>query len=141
MEALGKSPGTRLFGRGVEALSADDGTPNVEDLQIDDGRLGAPVDGEEAKVELMEHTTHAQAVAVVSVRGDRVELDLPVRAPELTLRLTEVAIGEVRVDGVPLRRAATRSGFETGTYFEEEGSVLIAFDPAQRRCVVETGGE
>lgn len=82
----------------------------------------------------------ARQMAVVSVRGDRVELDLPVRAPDLT-RLTEVAIGEVRVDGVPLRRAATRSGFETGTYFEEEGSVLIAFDPAQRRCVVETGGE
>ena len=79
----------------------------------------------------------ARETAEVSVDGTRVQLDLPVRVPELTLRLTGVAeVRGVRVDGAPLRRAGTRAAFESGTWWPEDGAVLLAFDPAQRRVTV-----
>ncbi|HEU5318391.1 MAG TPA: hypothetical protein VFX49_19925 [Chloroflexota bacterium] len=69
-----------------------------------------------------------------------VKLDLPLRMPELTLRLTGLGAGRERrvcVDGRPLDRAASRAAFRSGTYVLEEDALLLAFDPAARRSVVE----
>jgi hypothetical protein len=75
-----------------------------------------------------------------SLDGCTIALDLPVRAPELTLRLTggvARAARDVRVDGRPLERAASRGAFRSGSYVPNGDGVLIAFDPTSRRAVVE----
>ena len=84
-------------------------------------------------------TTYACAreMAEVSVEGNTVRLDLPVRTPDLTLRLTGGEVRAVRVDGRPLARAPNRAAFRSGTFLAEDGEVLAAFDPDQRRVRVE----
>ena len=79
----------------------------------------------------------ARAMAEVSVEGNTVRLDLPVRTPDLTLRLTDGEVRSVRVDGRPLARASTRAAFKSGTCLMEDGAALAAFDPARRRVLVE----
>ncbi len=86
--------------------------------------------------------TVARAMATLRVAGDTVALDLPVQPRELTLRLTtEAEPRGVVVDGQPLRRAASKAQFESGTYLAEDGAVLAALDPAGRtvRVRVVTG--
>ena len=79
----------------------------------------------------------AREMGQVRVDGDAIVLDLPVRVPELTLRVHQPHIRGVRVDGRPLRRAGLRRDFEGGTYLVEGDTALIAFDPASRDCRVE----
>lgn len=70
-------------------------------------------------------------LAEVHVEGDTVRLNLPVQAPETTLRVRQASPAEVLVNGRPLRRVHTRASFTSGTWFVEEDteSVLAAFDP------------
>jgi len=77
----------------------------------------------------------AREMATITVAGDTLTLDLPVRVPELTLRIHGTARG-VWVDGAPLREATTRAGFATGTFYVEGVATLIAFDPTQRQVAV-----
>ena len=86
-----------------------------------------------------EITTYACAreMAEVSVEGHAVRLDLPVRTPELTLRLSGGDVRVVRVDGRPLARAPNRAAFRSGTFLLEDGAALAAFDPDRRRVLVE----
>ena len=61
-----------------------------------------------------------------------VTLDLPVRVPELTLRVRGPWAGALRavtVDGVPLARVATKAELRSGSYLVREDDALIAFDP------------
>ena len=62
-------------------------------------------------------TTYACAreMAEVTVEGNTVRLDLPVRTPDLTLRLTDGEVRSVRVDDRPLARASNRAAFRSGT--------------------------
>ena len=76
-------------------------------------------------------------MAEISVEGNTVRLDLPVRTPDLTLRLTGGEVRSVRVDGRPLARAPNRAAFRSGTYLLEDGAALAAFDPDRRRVRVE----
>ena len=62
-----------------------------------------------------------------------IHLDLPVRVPDFTLRLTDVDVREVSVDGKPLTRASTRTGFKSGTFFTEGNTTFVAFDPTERQ--------
>jgi len=79
----------------------------------------------------------AREMARWEVAGETITLDLPVRAPELTLRLPEVAARAVAVDGAPLRQVGTRAAFASGTFIVEDGATLLAFDPAARQARVE----
>jgi hypothetical protein len=66
-----------------------------------------------------------------------VTLELPVRSPELTLRVTGTpAVRSVSADGVPLERAASRREFRSGTFFSEGETLLLAYDPARRQSAV-----
>ena len=78
----------------------------------------------------------ARELAQVSVQGDEIALDLPVRVPELTLRIAGVEPRAVSVDGMPLKRVESRAAFESGTYYVEEDAFLMAFDPADRATKV-----
>ena len=84
-----------------------------------------------------------RALAQVDVSADEgrvaITLDLPIRVPEMTLRLNGVrGVRAARADGRQLERAAEKSRLQTGTYLETgDGNVLVAFDPTQRRGVVE----
>ncbi|HET7768979.1 MAG TPA: hypothetical protein VFN74_09380 [Chloroflexota bacterium] len=87
-----------------------------------------------------------RALAAVSSgtydEGVEVILDLPVRAPELTLRLSGVgAVRSVTADGHPLARAETRRHFHSGTYLLESEGLLLSYDPQARssRISVELG--
>ncbi len=86
-----------------------------------------------------EITTYAcmREMAECTVNGSQIVLDLPVRAPELTLRLRDAAISGLTVNGVPLRRVTQRSAFESGTFLAENGITLAAFDPPAQHTVVE----
>jgi hypothetical protein len=75
----------------------------------------------------------ARAMAEVRVTDHTIQLDLPVQVPALTLRLTDVQVRAISVDGVPLARAGTRVAFQGGTYYPEGPVTWVAFDPAQRQ--------
>ena len=81
----------------------------------------------------------AREMAAMEVGENRIDLSLPVRVPELTLRVFGVEVTDIRVDGAPLRRAAARSSFESGTYLPEGDALLVAFDPTGSRCTIELG--
>lgn len=85
-----------------------------------------------------EITTYACAREMAELRaGDRtLTLDLPVRVPELTLRLTGVEPRGVAVDGVPLRQVQTRAAFADGTFLREGDATLVAFTPDRRETVL-----
>ena len=68
-------------------------------------------------------------MADLEVDGFTIRLDLPVRVPEFTLRLTGVDAKGISVDGRPLARASNRGAFESGTFLSEGSVSLLAFDP------------
>ena len=78
----------------------------------------------------------AREMAEIVVSGNTVQLDLPVRVPEFTLRLKGVNVRGVSVDKQPLSRADTRRAFKSGTFFTEGDATFVAFDPASRQMTV-----
>lgn len=65
--------------------------------------------------------------------GLDITLDLPIRAPELTLRIDGARpIRSVSADGVPLERATTHRQLRSGTYLLADDTLLVACDPARR---------
>jgi hypothetical protein len=74
--------------------------------------------------------------AASSLDGHTIQLDLPVRVPDFTLRLTDVDVREVTVDGKPLAQASTRASFKSGTFFTEGNVTFVAFDPKERQTTV-----
>ena len=82
----------------------------------------------------------AREMAELGVEGSVVKLDLPACVPELTLRLKEVGISDIAVDGKPLQRVDRRIDFESGTFLVENGSTLVAFDPVLRDTRIEVTG-
>ncbi len=79
----------------------------------------------------------AREMAEVTVQGHTIALDLPVRVPELTIRITGADVRGISVDGKALTRAASRAGFEVGTFLIEDNVTFAAFDPAQRCTSIE----
>ncbi|MBM3238820.1 hypothetical protein FJZ31_21225 [Candidatus Poribacteria bacterium] len=75
--------------------------------------------------------------AASSLDGHTIQLDLPVRVPDFTLRLTDVDVRGVSVDGKPLAQASNRASLKSGTFFTEDNVTFIAFDPKERRTIVE----
>lgn len=92
-----------------------------------------------------EIATYACARAMASLRvaeDGAILMDLPVRAPEMTLRLSGVArlrgvsVGETPLGllgEVPLKRVESRRDFQSGTYLVEGDEALVAFDPPARQ--------
>jgi hypothetical protein len=79
----------------------------------------------------------ARAMAGLKTGPDGcIELDLPVRVPELTLRLDGVAAQVVTVDGAVLQKAATRAAFRSGMFLIEGQHTLLAFDPRKRHTLL-----
>ena len=79
----------------------------------------------------------AKEMAEIKVDGNEIKLDMPVIVPELTLRVSDVHVKEVSVDGKPLKEATSRVGFQTNFFFTENGTTFVAFDPENRETVVE----
>ena len=79
----------------------------------------------------------AREMAEMQVEGNAVRLDLPVQVPEFTLRLAEVDVGGVSVDGEPLARASSRAEFREGTFLGEGEKTFAAFAPKSRSVAVE----
>jgi hypothetical protein len=75
----------------------------------------------------------ARAMAEVTVGGQTIQLDLPLRVADFTLRLEVEGVQGILVDGKPLVRAASRATFKSGTFFTERQTTLVAFDPAERQ--------
>lgn len=86
-----------------------------------------------------EITTYACAreMAELQVTDTTVRLDLPVCAPELTLRFADVEVAGVSVDGRPLIQAGTRADFCSGTFWREDAVTYAAFDPQSAQACVE----
>lgn len=78
----------------------------------------------------------AREMAEVKLNGNTVELDLPVRVPDFTLRLTGATVRGVSVDGKPLERAGSRAAFKSGTFLAEGDVTVAAFDATERRTAV-----
>jgi hypothetical protein len=74
----------------------------------------------------------SREMATVSVEGDTISLDLPVRVPDLTLRITGESIAGVAVDGRPLRRAASRRDFGSESAWVTPEATYVAFTPSQQ---------
>lgn len=78
----------------------------------------------------------AREMATVTVEGDTVRLDLPVRAAGLTLRLDAPGVAAVALGGVPLRRVEYKRDLASGTYWPSPERTLVAFDPPARACAL-----
>jgi hypothetical protein len=78
----------------------------------------------------------AREMAEVTAQANTIQLDLPVLCRELTLRITDVEVADVSVDGAPLRAASSRAAFESGTFLREGDATLVALDPSSRQTVV-----
>ena len=76
-------------------------------------------------------------MARVEVNDNKVELDLPVCAPELTLHFTDIEVAEISVDGRPLAKAGRRADFRSGTFWREGMETYAAFDPQAARVAIE----
>jgi len=79
----------------------------------------------------------AREMAEVTMEEHTIHLDLPVRVPDFTLRLTNVDVRGVSVDGKPLARASARADFKSGTFFTEGDATFVAFDPTERQTAIE----
>ena len=76
-------------------------------------------------------------MAKLEVTDGVIELDLPVRVPELTLRLEGEGIRAISVEGKELERVSNRADFCSGRYWQEADVAWAAFDPGERRVRVE----
>jgi hypothetical protein len=81
--------------------------------------------------------TCTREMAEISVSKSTITLDLPVRNPELTLRLTGILVNQITIDGQPLREAKTRRGFKSGTFYRSEIETLLAFNPQDNKVRIE----
>ena len=79
----------------------------------------------------------AREMAEIVAEGNTIRLELPVCVPDLTLRLTDVDIRGVSVDGVDLTRASSRASFKSNTFFAENNTTFVAFSPTYRQPVIE----
>ena len=79
----------------------------------------------------------AREMAEIVVEENNIRLDLPVCVPDLTLRLTGVNVRGVSADGADLTRARNRSAFKSNTFFAENNTTFVAFNPTHRQPVVE----
>ena len=79
----------------------------------------------------------AREMAQIQVEAGTIKLDLPVRVPELTLRVVDVEVKGVKVDGRPLDEAKSRTLFKNDTFYTENGATFVAFDPENRETVVD----
>ena len=79
----------------------------------------------------------AREMAEIMVEENKIRLDLPVRVPDLTLRLTGVDVRGVSVDGENLARAGSRAAFKSNTFFTENNVTFVAFNPTHRQPVIE----
>lgn len=79
----------------------------------------------------------AKEMAEVVVEDNTIRLDLPVRVPDLTLRLTGADVRGVSVEGKDLTRAGSRAAFKSNTFFTENNVTFVAFNPTHRQLVIE----
>ena len=86
-----------------------------------------------------EIANHAMAreMAELSVTDSTITLDLPVRVPEFTLRVTGAPVRGVAVDGQPLTSAPTRAAFEDNSFYRDGDVTFAAFAPGSRHSTVE----
>lgn len=82
----------------------------------------------------------AREMTSISVEGNSIILDLPLRVPDLTLRITGQDVRGVRIQGHSLRKVATRSELTSDTYLIQQNATLIAFSPRKRRVEVTVEG-
>ena len=74
----------------------------------------------------------ALEMAEMKVEGDIIHLDLPVRVPDLTLRLKGANVQGISVDDIPLKHVSNKESFKSGTFLTDDDSTLFAFDPKKR---------
>ena len=79
----------------------------------------------------------AREMAEVMVEDHTIRLDLPVCVPDLTLRLTGVDVRGVSADGAGLTRAGSRAAFKNSTFFAENNTTFVAFNPTHRQSAIE----
>lgn len=79
----------------------------------------------------------AREMAEVAVVNNEILLDLPVCVPDFTLRLTGVDVRGVYADGEDLTRAGSRAAFKSNTFFKENNTTFVAFNPTHRKPVLE----
>lgn len=79
----------------------------------------------------------AREMAEMTVEDDKIHFDLPVCAPDFTLRLSDADVRGVSVNGKPLDKASNRAAFKSGTFFTENNVTFAAFDPVERQTIIE----
>jgi hypothetical protein len=78
------------------------------------------------------HGSPAEAPAAARTTVE-IELDLPARVPELTLRVhTPTPVRAVSADGAPLTGVDRRRDFRSGTFLRGDRQTLVAYDPRER---------
>ena len=75
-------------------------------------------------------------MAEMKVEGDIIHLDLPVRVPDLTLRLKGANVQGISIDNVPLKCVSSKEAFKSGTFLTDDDTTIFAFDPKERNVVI-----
>ena len=78
----------------------------------------------------------AREMAEIVVEDNTIRLDLPVCVPDFTLRLTGVDVRGVSANGKDLTRAGSRTAFKSNTFFTENNTTFVAFNPTHRQPVI-----
>ncbi len=78
----------------------------------------------------------AREMAAIVVEDNEIRLDLPVCVPDFTLRLTDIDVRGVSVDGKDLTQAGNRAAFKNNTFFAESNTTFVAFNPTHRQPVI-----
>ena len=81
----------------------------------------------------------AIATEMATIAGDAnvIELELPLTAPELTLRVRAAEVRGVRDDGRELRRATTTRERVSGAYWTTPEGTVLALDPVAPTARIE----
>ncbi|MBT5875519.1 MAG: hypothetical protein HOH43_19005, partial [Candidatus Latescibacteria bacterium] len=74
----------------------------------------------------------ARNMATVANKGREVNLELPLRVPELTLRIDTGNVSGISVSDGPLKQVTEKRYFESGTFWRKGDTTLAAFNPSSR---------
>ncbi len=78
----------------------------------------------------------AREMAEIKVVENTIKLDLPIRVPDLTLRLSDADIKGVSADEKPLKKVSSREDFKSGTFMVDGDNTLVAFNPEGRNVEI-----
>lgn len=79
----------------------------------------------------------AKEFGKISVDDNKIYLDLPLLVPDITLTIQDASPSKILFEGIPLKKAASRKEFVSGTFYQDDSKLLLAVSPQDNHSVIE----